>query len=247
MSLDYTSWVSTISTMTTIKSSNADFQTVLPSCIDYADNRIYRELNPILEKISDTSSSTMANNRNFTVPTTLGNFQVIDAINVIVGADPNTGTRNPCVPVSRDVLDFLWPSSSSAGVPTQWAYFSQANQTGQSNFANQTNIIFGPWPDTSYIVEVVGRIIPQPLSASNPTTFLTVYYPDLYIAASMVWMSGYLKNFGASSDDPRSAVSWESIYQGLITSARDWESRKRLAGASWSPSAVEPSAVPQRG
>lgn len=243
MSLNYTTYQAALATLTAIPSTNASFQAILPSVIDYAEQRIYRELDMLVEDVRDSSSSTTASVRNFSLPSDLGKFQVVTEINIITpaGAEPESGTRVPCTPASLSLLDWTWPSSTGAGVPTQFAYISQSTAAGQSN------IVFGPWPDAQYKVEVVGKIIPAPLSATNPETFLTLYLPDLFIAASMVFLSGYLKNFGAQADDPRQGISWDMQYKELRESAGTWEARKRFSGASWTAKQVEPTAQPQRG
>lgn len=241
MSLTYTSYLAAMSELTVIAETDENFIAIMPSVIDYAEQRIYRELDMLVEDVRDSSASTTASNRNFTLPTSVGTFQIITGINIITPAStaPDSGARNVCTPVSLSVLDFSYPSTTGAGVPTMFNYFSQGG--------GQTNIVFGPWPDASYRVEVIGKIVPTALSASNPTTFLTLYLPDLFLAASMVFMTGYLKNFGAQSDDPKQAQSWETQYMTLKASAESWEARKRFAGASWTSMQVEPSAVPQRG
>jgi hypothetical protein len=50
----------------------------------------------------------------------------------------------------------------------------------------------------------------------------------------MVFLSGYKQNFGAQSDDPRSAVSWEQQYEKLMASASGEELRKKFSGMGWS-------------
>lgn len=246
MSLTYTSYVATLSSLTLIPSDNSRFQSVLPSCIDYAEQRIYRELDLIAEDVSDASATTTPNDRRFTLPTSKGTFQIITEINIITpaGSTPQNGTRHPCVPTSRSFLDWSWPDTTGASIPTQFCYFTQANLAG---FTQSDNIIFGPWPDQAYTVEVIGKIIPTPLSVSNTQTFLSLYLPDLFIAASMVFMNGAMKNFGGQSDDPRQALSWEQVYNEQKASAMTWEARKRFAGASWTAKPIEPTAVPQRG
>lgn len=246
MSLTYTTYVSTLSSLTLIPSDNARFQSVLPSCIDYSEQRIYRELDMIAEDVSDSSATLTSGSRNFTLPTSKGTFQIISAINIITPstATPDNGTRNPLTPTSRDVLDWLWPNSTGTGVPQQYCYFSQANLAG---FTQPDNIIVGPWPDANYPVEVVGKIIPIPLSASNTTTFLSTYLPDLMLMASQLYFDNVMKNFGAAGDDPRSAVTHEQQYQELLKSAMSWEARKKFSGASWTSKQIEPLAQPQRG
>lgn len=246
MSLNYTSYVATLSALTLIDSGNPRFQTVLPNCIDYAENRIYRELDVLTADVTDASSTTTPGVRNFTLPTSKGTYQIVSELNVITpaGASPEGGTRVALTPVSRSVLDWIWPSNVGAGVPTQFCYYSQANLSG---FTGQTNILLGPWPDQAYTVEVIGKIIPAPLSATNATTFLSLFLPDLLVAASMVFFNGAMKNFGAQSDNPQQAVSWEAEYGKLLSSASSWEARKRFSGASWTAKQVEPTAQPQRG
>lgn len=245
--MNYTSVVTALSTLTNIESTNAEFLAILPSCFDYADGRIYRELDMLVADVRDSSSSTTASVRNFNLPTSVGTFLIIDGINIITPAAtaPEGGTRNPLQPVSRDFLDMAWPSSTGATVPKYFAYITQ--NTYLSGGAAQSQVIFGPWPDAVYRVEVIGKIQPAVLSASNTNTYLTDNLPDLYIAACMVFMTGYMKNFGSQSDMPQQAQSWENQYQMLKSSAATYEARKRFAGASWSSKQPEPTAVPQRG
>ena len=135
---------------------------------------------------------------------------------------PDNGTRNQLVPCSRDVLDILWPSTTGAGVPALYAMITDQE------------IIVGPAPGAAYTCEVIGTIRPPPLSASNTVTVLTLYLPDVFLAASMVYMSAYMRNFGAQADDPKMATSWESHYQTLLASANVEEMRKKYSSGAWS-------------
>lgn len=241
--MNYTEVVTTLSTLTAIAPTDTDFLAVLPACFNDAEARCYRDTDMINLDVRDSSSSTVALDRNFNLPTSVGTFQVVTGVNVITPAStaPESGSRNPCTMVSLDVLDRIYPSTTGAGVPSMFSYISQSTISGQKN------IVFGPWPDTTYRVEVIGKVQWTTLSSSNPTTFLTNYLPELFIAACMVFMNGYMKNWGAQADDPKSGLSWEAHYNTLLSSAGTWEARKRGAGASWSPKQVEPTAVNQRG
>jgi len=243
--MNYAQIVTTLSTMTGIPETDANFVAVLPSVWVYADGRIYRDLDMLVANVRDSTASTAALNRNFNLPTTVGTFLVVDGINVITPAatGPDSGTRHPLTPVSRDVLDAIWPSTTGATVPQYFAYISQDTYTGSS----QAQVLFGPWPDAAYRVEVIGKIQPPVLSAANANTYLTDNLPDLYIAACMVYLTGYERNFGSQADDPKAAMSWEAQYTKLLTSAQVWEARKRFGGASWTSKPVEPMAQPQRG
>jgi len=236
MSLTYTTYVTALSTLTTIPSSNTDFTNILPDCIDYAEQRIYRELNLLSTVVRDASQSLAPSNRNFVLPTSQGVFVVVNGINVITpaGSAPDTGTRNPLTPQARDYLDLVWPSAIVSGLPTGFAMITQ------------TAIVVGPWPDQAYTMEVIGTQRPLPLSQSNTVTFLSAQLPDLFLAASMVFMSGYMRNFGAQADDPKMSVTWESQYETLKSSAETEEFRKRFMGSAWTSLTQGATAQPAR-
>jgi hypothetical protein len=162
---------------------------------------------------------------------------VVSEINVITPAgtsDPDSGTRNALVPTSDEMLNSLWPGVAGSTVPQYFA------------MVNQGSIIVGPWPAAAYQVEVVGTIRPAPLSASNTTTLLSWYFPDLFIAASMVRAAAYQQNYGSASDDPKMALTWESHFQDLLKGADVEEARKKFTGPGWSSNAPAPTVTPPR-
>lgn len=235
MALTYTTYVETIANMMTTQTNQAQFVQVLPSIIDYAEQRIYRELDLLSTTVRDTTGSLTANSRNFTLPTpSTGRFVVLDAINIL-----NGGTRVAQLqPVSLEFMDAAYPAETSTSASVVPEYFAMVT--------DQT-LVVGPSPGSSWGVEVVGEIRPAPLSETNTTTYLTNYLPDLFVAASMVFASGYQKNFGSQSDDPKMSASWETQYQALFASANLEENRKRWASVSWTSKQPSPVAQPQRG
>jgi hypothetical protein len=225
MSLTYSTYVSSIANLMPVPSSDPGFQTMLPNMIDDAEQRLYRTLDLLNTSVRDSSAAMTAGNRNFNLPSTLGTFIVTDEINVVTPAgttNPDAGTRNQLVPCSDEMLNAIWPSVTGSTVPQYFA------------MVNQNLIIVGPWPDQSYQVEVVGTIRPQALSSSNTTTLLSVYFPDLLVAASMVFAAGYMKNYGAAVDDPKQGITWEAHFQTLLQSAEVEEQRKKFATEGWS-------------
>ena len=236
MSLNYSTYVTALSTLLVIPSSNTDFTNILPDCIDYAEQRLYRELNLLSTVIRDASQALTPSSRDFVLPAANGAFVVVNGINAITpaGSTPANGTRNRLVPLSLDTLDTIWPSSVGSGLPTGFA------------MVTQTAIVVGPWPDAAYTVEVVGTTRPMPLSATNTVTFLSANLPDIFLAASMVFMAGYEKAFGAQSDDPQLAQSWETQYGKLFVSANTEEMRKRFQGSAWSSLTQSDAAQPAR-
>jgi hypothetical protein len=234
--MNYATWVATLSNLTVIDSNDVNFQQILPECEEYASNRLYRELD-LLNTVTRQTGLLTANNRNFTLPSSGGRFVVTNGINIITpssATDPDSGALNQCTPVSRDYLDMAWPSVTGAGLPEEYAMIT-----------DQT-VVFGPWPDAAYTAQVIGTYRPAALSVSNTTTPLTLYWPDLYVAASMVFMSGYQKNWGAQSDDPKMSASWETQYQTLFASANTETNRSKYASGAWGSLQPTTIATPSR-
>lgn len=225
-----------LSIETVIPQADTDFQNILPTIIDLSEQRIYRELDLLSTIVRDTSAILTPNSRNFTLPQGSGRFVTTQGINVFTPFG-TTATRNQLVPSSRDYIDSAWPSETAATTPSVPSTFGM--------ITDQT-IIVGPPPDAAYTVEVIGTIRPAPLSPTNTSTFLSLYLPDLFFAASMVAMSGYMRNFGSQADDPKMAMSWDSQYEAFKSSALIEELRKKWQSVSWSSQSPSPLATPPR-
>lgn len=237
MSLTYTQFVASLANLLVVPTGDAGFVAALPNIIDDAEQRLYRDLDLENTVVRDSSAAASTGTRTFTLPTSTGTFVVTEEINIITPAgtsNPELGTRNALVPIAKEALDMLWPSIAGSTVPTYFAKVTQGS------------VIFGPWPDQAYQVEVVGTQRPAALSASNVTSLLSWYFPDLLIAAGMVFAAGYQKNYGQGVDDPKMAVTWESHLGDLLKSAQTEEQRKKFNQAGWSSKQPSPSATPPR-
>ncbi len=234
--MDYNSYQSSLATLMATQSTNTAFQTILPNCIQYAEFRIYRQLDILNTRYRDTSTICTPGERTITLPDTLVVPETI-AILTPAGSLPPVASRAILTAVSHDIIDMLYPSNGTAyqGQPEIFAMIGQASA------------LLGPSPDQAYNVEVFGTYRPLPLSASNTTTVLTELLPDLFLAASMVFMAGYQKNFGAQADDPKMALSWEDQYTKLMSFAESEEFRKKYGASSWSSRIPNPVANQQRG
>ena len=237
MSYTYNSWLTAAAQQIVVDATMPEYLAIVPSAIDYAEQRIYRELDLLNTVVRDSSAQLSVGTRNFTLPQSLGRFVVTNGINVISPAgqtNPDLGTRNPMTPVSRDAMDVLWTPATSAAMPMSYA------------MVTDQQIIVGPFPDQAYTVEVIGTIRPNPLSATNQSTYLTLYLPDLWLAATMIFLTGWQQNFGAQSDNPQMAVSWSSTYDKLFASANIEEQRKRYSAGGWGSLSPTPIATPSR-
>lgn len=237
MSLTYAQYLTTIATMAVVDPADPSLLAILPNAIDYTELRIQRDLDLLATVSSNTTFGLTANQRALSF--TQGTFVTIQDVNILkpVGqSNPNSATRNPCLPVAKEFLDYTYPSSSGAAVPVWFAML------------NQNTLYFGPWPDQAYTVELVGTVRFTPLSASNTSNWLSLYVPDLYIAASMVYLSLYQRNFSAAqaSNDPAMAGSWEQQYQLLKSAALIEEVRKKFQSTAWSSQSPSPAATPSR-
>lgn len=236
MSLMYSTLVNSIANIMVVQTTQPEFITDLPNILDYGEQRIWRELDLLVSRVTDTTTLT-AQQRTFSLPTTIGLFLVVEEINVITpaGSSPSTGTRVPLVQSSKQYIDVVYPSAQVANnVPEFYAILD-----------NQT-VLLGPSPDQAYTVEVIGTQRPQSISASNPTTWLSLYLPDLLLAACIVRACAFQKNWSASGDDPAMSVTWEKQYQMLKASAQVEEFRKMGRSQAWTTEAPSPIATPPR-
>lgn len=230
-----TSYITQIATLAVVEETNPAFLTILPQMITYAENRIYRELDFLFTSVANTSYSTSTTSRIVAVPA--GTFVVPEQINIITPAgttNPDLGNRVPLLPTTKEYLDAVYGNSQSKGTPALFAPF------------DDYTFLLGPYPDQVYTCEIVGTIRPDSMSATNKTTFISLYLPDLLIMASMIYASGYQRNFGRANDDPQMAVTYESQYQTLMKGAKDEENRKKFEAAAWSSQSQSTSATPTR-
>ena len=237
--LTYSQYVTQIATLAVVEETNPAFVEILPQMITYAENRIYRDLDLLQTSTSITGYAVTAGTRSLSIPE--GTLVVSEQINIITPAgqtDPDAAaaTRNSCLPTTKEYLDIVYGNNSAAnrGMPTYFAPF------------NDNLFYFGPVPDQNYYLEIVGTILAS-LSASNTTTYLSLYFPDIFIMASMIYVSGYQRNFGRANDDPQMAVTYESQYKVLLQSATVEEARKKFEAAAWSSQSPAVVASPTRG
>jgi hypothetical protein len=212
-------------------SSNAAFNIAYPRAIEYAEQRIYREVDLLLTRVTDRTGALTPDSRTFTLPTDQGVYVVLEQLAVFVG-----GVRQPpLLPMAKEALEAMWPSDTAPAAPSVPTFWCPVDQV---------SVLVAPAPDIAYTVECFGTQRPAPLSAANTTTFLTTYLPDLFLAGSLVWWYGFQRDFGGMSSDPQTAVSWESQFQTLLKSADVEEARKKWSSQGWTSRTPAPLATP---
>jgi len=235
-----TSYVAQIANMAVVDPANTEFLITLPQAITYAENRIYRDLDLLNTSVANTYTLTTGDRRLQLIGYP---FVVSEQINIITPAgetDPDavTATRNPCLPVTKEFLDAVYGSSAVAnqGLPIYFAPF------------NDNLFYLGPAPDEEYTVEIVGTQRPASMSATNPSTFISLYLPDLFIMASMIYIAAYQRNFSsAGGNDPQMPVTYETQYQTLLKGATVEEARKKYESSGWTSQSPTVVASPTRG
>ena len=236
-----TSYITQIATMAVVQEDNPEFLTILPQMIVYAELRMYRDLDFLFTSGSTTAYSLTAGSRTLNVNADTfpyGTLVVPEQINVLVGStDPDLAQRVPLLPTTKEFLDAVYGSGAvtNRGVPQYWVPF------------DDYTFLVGPYPDQSYTVELIGTYRPNSLSSTNLETFISKNLPDLMIMASMIYISGYQRNFGRANDDPQMAVTYESQYQALLKGAAIEEARKKFEAAGWSSQSPSTFATPTRG
>lgn len=239
--LDYAGFKKQIATMAVVAEDDPAFLTILPQAITYAENRIYRDLDFLFTSISNTGFRLREGERTLTIPA--DTFVVPEQMNLIVPMDvlrQDAGARIPLLEVTREFLDGFCSNPNVSNVPQYFAVIG--NPRGDITY------MVGPFPDANYQVELVGTIRPESLSEDNDTTYISLYLPDLMVMASMVYVAGYQRNYGATqANDPQQPVSYESQYMTLLRGAMSEEFRKKAEAAAWSTKTNAMIATPSRG
>ena len=234
--LTYTTYKQQMALLSVVPETDTNFLTALPSAIEYAELRMYRDLDLLSTVRTDDSTQLTQNSQTVAFPQ--GSFITVQNVNLIEtanSASKSTADRSPILPVAKEYLQYSWPSPGHTGKPQYFAML------------DDHTLMLGPWPDANYFIEIVGTFRPVSLSAANPVTYISQYLPDLFLMASMIYVSAYQRNFGRQNDDPQMAQSYEGQYKTLLAGAGTEEYRKKFAASSWTSLSSAPVATPTRG
>ena len=237
MSLTYSSYVQQIATLAVVPVTDQNYTIIIPSMIDYAELRMQRDLDFLSTQISTSSYAFTSGNNQLTLPTS--QFIVPQTFEVIDGS----GNSTPLLAVGKEFIQNVYGSGSTTGIPQYFAVYG--GDTATTGNTSQYMIV-GPTPNSGYTVRLTGTVRSAPLSATNTTTFISTYLPDMFIMASMIYISAYQRNFGRANDDPAMAQTYESQYQALKASALIEENRKKFEAAAWTSYSPAPAATPSR-
>jgi hypothetical protein len=88
-----------------------------------------------------------------------------------------------------------------------------------------TNFVFGPFPADAYAVSGTYYAQSNPLNASNPTTWMTTYCPELLFASCMLELQPFLK-------DAAGGEMWQSQYDAKLLGLLDLDRSERLSAGT---------------
>ena len=216
MAYTYTTLTVALASAFATAPADSDFIADLPAIIDQAEQQCYRELG-LLATVVQVQGALTADTRYYTLPTSAGHFLEVSQLNILDGS----GNRTVPAAMARPALEAFYSKEAAAAASSMPQVFARVDDT---------TLMLGPPPGTSWTVEVAGTIRPEPLSSTNATTFLSQYLSDLFVSACMVAGTGILlRNWGAQADDPKQALSWKADYEERLASAKSEELRKRFA------------------
>jgi hypothetical protein len=210
-----------------------DFAVALPQATNYAEGRIYKEFGGLrATRQQNTSLQTTPNSRVISL-TGMSNPNggpiIVPERFALFGG--NLPGRVQFDRASLDMIDLIWPQQTIVLAPNVLDF-----QLRLWDLVDDHTIVIAPTPDAAYIVEITGLFAPTPIGPGNesPTpltttsTYLSQTYPELLVAGCMVWLcGGLLHNFGAASDNPARAMSWEATFRSLMDLAIEEEIRRQ--------------------
>lgn len=231
--MDYNDLNTALTGLLVIPVLDPQWISILPSVIDYAEGRIYKNMDFLAVSSTDTSKVFTPANRQIILPTRL-------AVPEQLGFADLTGSVNFLDPVSLEFINSVWPEQATPGDMKWWCL------NGFDNAANAYTAVVAGTPAAAYVAHVHGKFRPEPISAANTSTYLSVNHPELLVAACMIFASGYQRDFGAQASDPGMSQSWENQYKALLEASMIQEQRVKSQGPGWQHLDPAPQAGTQR-
>jgi hypothetical protein len=254
--LSFNSWVQNIGVMAVALTQETGgvysfvdppLQAIVPMILNYAELRISRDLDLLASQTSNLYTLTAGVNV-FSLP--VNDFQVVQTLEIVTLYNGTVVNSQPLTPVSKEFIQNCFGGLTSADTPRYFAMYGDNFGDEQDSY---TNILFGPPPNYAYSLRVTGTALAPSLyqsASSGPAdsvyTYISQWYPDLLIMASMVYVSAFQRNFSAASDDVETAMTYEKQYQALRLGAVPLENRRKQMGSGWTAYSTPIAATPTR-
>jgi hypothetical protein len=159
-------------------SSNVLTSTIIDGLIEDAEFRIFRDVDSDNNRRYATSSL-VAGQRYIDIP---DNALVIRSAQ-ITDIDPATSPATDRGLMEYRDTNFMaeYNPTDSQGTPKYWSYW------------DQNTIVFAPVPDQAYTIQLNYILKDAGLSSTNTTTYLSTYFPNGLLYASLVEAFSFLK------------------------------------------------------
>jgi hypothetical protein len=254
--LSYNAYIQTVASMAVVTAAetsgvwafvDAPLQAIVPQMLNYAELRIGRDLELLSSQTSNIYTLT-AGSQVFSLP--VDDFQTVQTLEIVTLSGGGIVNSTPLLPVSKEFIQNCYGGLFTAGQPQ---YFAMYGDNFGSEQDSATNIYFGPTPNYGYSLRVTGTQLTPSLYqnaqmgiADSEYTYISAYYPDMLVMASMIFISAYQRGFSATSDDPAMGMTYEKQYQALRLGAIPMENRRKGQASAWSAYGTPTSATPTR-
>jgi hypothetical protein len=248
--LSYNAYVTHIGVMAVVQTQNVGgvvqgvdpaFTEIIPNMLNYAELRIQRDLDILASQATNTYTLTPGTPV-FSLP--VNDFFTIQTAAIVTNGD------QPLLPVSKEFIQNCYSGQGNAGVPQ---YFAVTGDNFGDGADSYMNVYLGPPPNYPYTLRVTGMIrtpslytYASPGVADTQYTWISSYLPDMLIMASMIYISMFQRNFGVTSSDSESGMTYEKQYQALRLGAISDENMRKFMGSGWSSYSTPTSATPTR-
>ena len=222
-------------------------QTAVPQMLNYAELRIQRDLDMIATQ-SSNNYLLVAGQNVLSLP--VDDFLTVQTVESLILNGATVVDSTTLLPVSKEFIQNVYSGLVSSNTPQYFAMYG--DNWGNSDDV-YTNLLLAPTPNFAYTVRVTGTSRMPSLYkyasagiADTSYSYISAYYPDLLIMASMIYITMLQRNFGPASDTPDSGMTYEKQYQSLRIGAIAEENRKKLMGSGWTSYSTPVSATATR-
>ena len=226
---------------------DAPLQAIVPMMLNYAELRISRDLDFQSSQTSNVYTLTAGVN---VFPVPVNDFLTVQTLEIVYLSNGTVVNSCPLIPVSKEFIQNCYGGLFSANTPKYFAMYGDSFDGSQDV---NTNILFGPAPNFAYSLRVTGTQREPSLYqnavagiADTGYTYISQWYPDMLIMASMIYVSAFQRNFGNMGDTPESGMTYEKQYQALRLGAIAEENRRKQQGSAWTAYSTPTSATPTR-
>jgi len=166
--------------------SNVLTSTITDQFIENAELRIFRDV-PIDAYKKQSTGNLVTGQTTINVP---AKTTFVKGVQVYTSTSVATGTNTWLEKKDESYLQEYIPAETSTGTPKYYAMFGGA--TGITD-TTSGRLFIAPAPDNTYVFKIHYMAIPEGLSSSNTTTYISQYFGNGLLYACLIEAYGYLK------------------------------------------------------